>query len=342
MIGWYVHHQGAGHLHRARAVQRVLDLPVTVLSSLPRPADWTAGWVPLERDDGTVAAQQPDAGGRLHWAPLHEPGLARRMAQISAWIGSTRPSLMVCDVSVEVCLLARLHGIPVVVVAMPGDRSDPAHVLGYDVATAVVGCWPNTARGLFDSSAGVVERLQLIGGLSRFPVVRPEPRRPGPPRVSVLLGSGGSQITETMIDRARSQTPRWEWTVMGRHVRQWQPEPFETLRHADVVITQAGQNAIAEVAAARRPAIVIPAQRPHDEQLRTAAALGRGPWPVSVRSRWPDTGWDALLGATAALDGAAWATWCDGRAATRFAAIVEKIAKENAEEIADRSAAPVP
>ncbi|WP_017933692.1 glycosyltransferase [Nocardioides sp. Iso805N] len=325
MIGWYVHHQGAGHLHRARAVQRVLDLPATVLSSLPRPEDWTGEWVQLERDDGDPA-REPDAGGRLHWAPLHQRGLTTRMAQISAWLGSARPTLLVCDVSVEVCLLARLHGIPVLVVAMPGVRSDPAHLLGYDVATSVVGCWPVQARGLFESSPAVAGRLRLVGGLSRFSVVRPEPRRPGPPRVSVLLGTGGSDIDEVMIDQARTRSAGWDWTIMGRHVRQWHADPSESLRHADVVITQAGQNAVAEVAAARRPAIVIPARRPHDEQLRTAAALEQGPWPVSVRAEWPLQDWASLLHTTAALDGEAWASWCDGLAASRFAAIVEELA----------------
>jgi hypothetical protein len=325
MIGWYVHHHGTGHLHRARAVGSVLETPMTVLSSLPKPSDWAGAWVQLERDDAGPV-KEPDAGGRLHWAPLYEAGLAARMARISQWIAATRPSVIVCDVSVEVCLLARLHGIPVVVVAMPGDRSDPAHLLGYDVATAVVGCWPEGARGMIRSSPQVAERLQFVGGLSRFPVAAPEPRRPGPPRVSVLLGTGGSDITASMIDEARAQTPGWEWTVMGRHVRQWQAEPFELLRDADVVVTQAGQNAVAEVAAARRPVVVIPAERPYEEQRTTASVLAHGDWPAAVRSSWPRDGWKALLETTAALDGESWARWCDGLAPRRFATIVEDVA----------------
>lgn len=324
MIGWYVHHRGSGHLHRAQAVRRALTTHMTVLSSLPRPEDWDGAWIHLERDDAGPV-RRPDAGGRLHWAPVHDDGLSARMNQISTWIHSARPDLIVCDVSVEVSLLARLHGVPVVVVAMPGDRRDEAHRLGYDIADAVIGCWPPQADGLFRSTAAIQDKLRLVGGLARFSVVDVGVRRPGKPRVSVLLGTGGSDITTAMIDKTRTQCPDWEWTVMGRHVDSWSIDPFEALCDADVVITQAGQNAIAEVAAARTPALVIPAERPYAEQTATARALRTGPWPVTVVDDWPKHGWPLLLRRTADLDGAAWASWSDGDAATRLATIIEEL-----------------
>jgi len=40
VIGYYVHHLGHGHLHRALSVARTLGEPVTGFSSLPPPADW--------------------------------------------------------------------------------------------------------------------------------------------------------------------------------------------------------------------------------------------------------------------------------------------------------------
>jgi len=249
------------------------------------------------------------------------------MAQVSDWIRAARPALLVCDVSVEVSLLARLHGIPVVSVAMPGDRSDPPHRLGYDVSTVLIGCWPNDAGDVFRSAPEAVAKLRSVGGLSRFPVAPTGPRRAGPPRVSVLLGTGGSDITASMIDDARSQSPEWEWTVMGRHLDRWSATPFDAVRDADVVVTQAGQNAIAEVAAARRPAVVIPADRPHDEQRATARALAEGDWPAVVRPTWPHTGWAELLQHAAGLDHTRWAAWCDGQAALRFAAIVDELAE---------------
>ena len=95
---------------------------------------------------------------------------------------------------------------------------------------------------------------------------------------------------------------------------------------SDVVVTQAGENALAEVAACRRPAVVVPAVRPHDEQLTTAGVLVRGDWPVVVERTFPDNRWGQRLAAVQRLDGRGWAAWCDGKAADRIADLLERVA----------------
>ena len=72
-------------------------------------------------------------------------GLLRRGAAVVRWVERHRPSLVVVDVSVEVTLLVRLLGVPVVVVAMQGDRHDRAHRTAYDAATAL-GVRPGRTR----------------------------------------------------------------------------------------------------------------------------------------------------------------------------------------------------
>ncbi len=326
MIGWYIHHQGAGHLHRARAVQAELGVPVTGLSTLPRPDDWPGSWVTLEPDDRD-GADDVRAGGRLHWAPLHSAGLRDRMAAVSAWIARERPAALVSDVSVEVALLARLHGVPVVTVVLPGLRSDPAHLLGFEISDRLVGCWPVTAPGMVpDLPEPLLARLEPVGGLSRFPVRPDRARRPGPPRAALLLGTGGSGVTAAMVASARAETPDWEWTVMARDLEGWRHDPYAALCEADVVVTHAGQNALAEVAAARRPAVVLPEVRPHDEQLATARVLADGDWPVVVRPGWPAGAWSSVLAEAAGLDAHTWTSWCDGAAARRFARILDEVA----------------
>ena len=61
VIGYYVHHQGDGHLTRAAAIARALaGEPVTGLSSRPRPDGWPGEWVQLARDDDAARATDAD------------------------------------------------------------------------------------------------------------------------------------------------------------------------------------------------------------------------------------------------------------------------------------------
>ena len=88
---------------------------------------------PLLRYPATTQAGRltmPAAHGVLHWAPHHDAGLRGRMALIAQWVADVHPSAAVIDVSVEVAALLRLLGVPVVVVAMPGERIDAPHDAG--------------------------------------------------------------------------------------------------------------------------------------------------------------------------------------------------------------------
>ncbi|MDQ1106587.1 hypothetical protein QE364_003970 [Nocardioides zeae] len=324
-VGWYVHHHGHGHLHRALAVATVLaadGAEVTVLGSRPaEPHPAVAAWVALPRDDGGEV-RAVTANGTLHWAPRHHDGLRARMHAISAWIATARPDVVVCDVSQEVALLCRLHGVPVVSVVQPGDRSDAPHLTGLRAADVLVACWPAAAGMLVEGlPPEVAARVVPVGGLSRFPVTAGTVTRRD--EVVVLGGSGGAAWTSDQLDGLRREA--------GRPVRElggaggWDPDPAAALAAAAVVVVHAGQNALAEVAAARVPAVVVPAARPHDEQHATARALAAGDWPVRVLPALEHDDWPALLAEVAALDGRRWAGWCDGGAATRFADVVRAV-----------------
>ncbi|MEZ0166672.1 hypothetical protein AB2L27_18090 [Kineococcus sp. LSe6-4] len=330
MIGWYVHHQGAGHLQRLVAVSRHLRTPVTAFGSAPRPAGFDGDWVDLDRDDTPpVDEASATAGGRLHWVPQHHRGLQDRHAAIAGWIAAHRPRLFVTDVSVEVTALVRLCGVPVVVAAMLGDRHDPAHRLGRDLAQALLAPWPGPPAG-----EGPGTPVVHVGAFSRFDGRPTSPAAARPGTVLVLWGSGGRDVTDEQFRAAQEATPGWTWefrvpgSALGSATGPGQAagqDVWEALQRAEVVVVHGGHNAVAEVAAARRAAVVVAQDRPFAEQLRRVELLRAeglvavDGWPAA--DRWPD-----LLERARSVGAGPWHRWAPGDGAERAAAFLDAAA----------------
>lgn len=326
VIGWYAHHVGSGHVTTARLVGRLTRTPVVVLSSAPRPADWPVDrWVELPLDDAP-GGDAHTAGGVLHWAPLHHRGYGERMAVLAAWVRAERPALFVSDVSVEVTLLVRLLGVPVATVLMAGDRSDRAHQMAYDAASALFAPFPAGADVTRGGQTGWAAKTVWLGALSRFDDRTPA-ALPGEHRVVMLWGRGGSVVTEDDVRAAADATPSWTWTVCRTADAD---QVWELLQSADVVVAHAGQSVVAEVAAARRPAVVVPQPRPHDEQRYLASGLA----DLGLTPRltgWPDpSDWPTLLEAARTTDPGRWVTWSDGGGPQRMAEHLDRLAGERA------------
>jgi len=316
-VGWYVHHHGMGHLTRFLAIRPHVTASVVAFSSLPQPAALPDGttWVQLPRDDedegaGAPSAAAPTAGGALHWAPIGHRGHAERLATIAA--RAPHLDAFVVDVSVEVTLLARLLGRRVVLMTQPGDRTDEPHVLGRRLADAVIAPWP--------ADDGEVHP---VGGISRFATrERSASRRPGTVLALGGGGGGGDAAWDAMLREAIAATPDRQWRVAGGAT--WIEDPWQALCEAEVVVTAAGQNAIADVAAAGASAIVVPRPRPFDEQHRTAAKLDELGLAVVADASAPGD-WPALLARAQALE-PDWSAWGVRGAAGRAAAIIDRVA----------------
>jgi UDP-N-acetylglucosamine:LPS N-acetylglucosamine transferase len=330
-VGWYVHHHGTGHLQRFLAVREHLT-DVVGLSSLERPEQLTpSDWVTLPIDAPAASDGDPTAGGVLHWAPLRHAGLRDRMAGIAAWIAAARPHVLVCDVSVEVALLARLMGVPVVWIAQRGVRRDAPHQLAFSVAT-VVAPWTAAVAG---SGTGLPATTRFVGAISRFDGRASEPP-PDRRKVTVVLGGGGHEVGGAQVRAAAQAVPRWSWTIAGLGLGETVGEPvrdrgtvadtWPLLCDADVVVASAGGNLVAEVAAARRPLVCLPQRRPFDEQHDGAAALARAGLAETL-SRWPDPEqWPEVLARARTRDPRDWEMLHDGRGAQRLAAEIRACA----------------
>ncbi|WP_312396998.1 glycosyltransferase [Kocuria sp.] len=328
MIGYYIHHQGLGHRTRALGIARELGVPVTGFSSLGAPEGWPGEWCTLPMDvPGSPV--DPTANGVLHWAPLDHAGYRERMRLLAERLGSDI-SVMVTDTSAEVTLLARLLGVRTVVMAMRGNRTDRTHRDAYDAASLIVApwtaetaeeYWPRewTDKTVFTGATSRFDQLAAAYAGPAADVTGPSSRR----KVLVVWGGGGTEVTEQDIDRARLVSPDWEWTV--RTPAHPSPDLWADLQDADVVVTHGGNNAVAELSAAARPAVVIAQPRPFDEQHATVRAL-RNADVCTALDGWPEAAqWPTLLGNALARGSSGWSRWRHGDGARRAAQAIERL-----------------
>ena len=329
-VGWYVHHHGSGHRTRLLAALPELQERVVALSSLPAPDGAACDWVELPLDLSRRPAD-PTAGGTLHWAPRGHAGLRERMGRIAHWIRSTRPAALVVDVSVEVALLARLHGVPTVLIAQRGRRDDAPHQLAYAQAAAIAAPWTTATQ--LDGDSALPGSTQFIGAISRFDGEPVPPAEPGGD-VLFITGAGGHAVSAFDVRAAAAATPDRTWhvagavRVVGTGVLDHGPhaDVAALLRRCSVVVGCAGANVVAEVAAARRPFVCVPQARPFDEQHHQAEALRQAGIAEVCRAWPPAERWPELLARAEAADPGRWALLHDGRAAGRLAALVHEVA----------------
>ncbi|KZE39445.1 glycosyltransferase [Microbacterium sp. T32] len=328
VIGWYVHHHGFGHVARFLAVHPHLRGPVRAFSSLPRPAALAddVEWVVLpddadavEREDGSrfdPRHADPTVRGALHWAPHDHPGHRARLARIAAGAADLRA--MVVDVSAEVVAFARLLGLRTIAVTQPGERTDAAHALAYDLADRILAPWAHGAVPA-GALAARTDRVVWTGGISRYD--GRGATTPDAGRTVLFLG-------RVLDDDVRRDAERllaaagWRTHAVGHDADSRIDDPWPLVTSHTVVVSAAGQNSIADLAAAGARAVVVAQDRPFDEQRHTACALHR--WGLArVAPEGVDAAGILALVEAAASDEPDWSRWQVVGAAQRAAEAVE-------------------
>jgi hypothetical protein len=338
-VAYVAAHHGRGHVTRAAAVLRHVRAEATLFSSAD-PPDLPPGaaFVRLPADDPRGPADVRPAGP-LHYAPVGHDGLRRRMARLAAW-AAEGPGLLVADVSAEVATFGRLLSLPVVAVRQHGRRWDEGHLLGYRLAARLLAPFPRVLDAP-DAPAWVRAKTTYAGGFSRFDG-RSVDAVPAP-RTVVVMGGGGASgpgsapaWTPADVVAAARATPDRRWRILGAETPPgappnllglgWIADPLPVLARAGVVVAHGGHNAVMEAATAGRPLVVVPAERPFEEQRRKAAALARIGAAV-VRHPWPaPADWPGVLAEASALDPAPLRSLSDGHGARRAAALLDRLA----------------
>ena len=340
MIGYYVHHHGAGHLARALAIAEADPERFTLIGTglagktgqiacLDLPDDRMPDRTDFDGCDGV--RERPTA---LHYAPLDHAGVRLRVARLAAWIERVRPGLLVVDVSVEIAMLARLAATPTAYVRLGGRREDPAHLDAFRGARLLLTPF-HAALDDSETPDWIRAKTSYLPGLTATGV-------PGRARdaqsILVVYGRGGAAAGGHDLAAAARATPDLHWTVLGSveaisgypanlTFAGWVEDAETRIASAAVVIGAAGDGLVNAVLAAGTPFICLPEPRPFQEQeskARRLAALGAAIVPPG----WPSAeAWPELIAAARRLDPAASKALHDPEGAKRAAIVLADAAE---------------
>ncbi|MBG6190889.1 putative glycosyltransferase [Arthrobacter sp. CAN_A212] len=313
-VAYYAHHHGSGHLRHALNIARLqaVDLLVTGstepdgLNAIPQTT-----FAHLTSDTGPDGAPYTVSGEQfLHYTPTN-PAIRQRFVELQAAWQDFDPQVVIIDVSAEAAIFARLSGYPVLYRRMPGDRWDPAHEAAYVAATGLFAYYPRQLEDpAFLEKFG--HRTQYLGMLEpNGESVAATSHRAGKV-ITVQTSLGGSGVGATELADAARSCPDWQWNVVGlstgsadlpANVRLLGvlADPRAELARADIIITSAGYHAVAAAAAAGRPTILVPEERPFAEQTAFARAL-KAAAAIPMAESWSGAAWPELLRQAAASD----------------------------------------
>ncbi|WP_375409432.1 glycosyltransferase [uncultured Methylobacterium sp.] len=317
-IGYYVHHQGAGHWQRANLLADALDRPVTLIGTLdgidtgatrhpcvPLPDDRLAGGDGQDFEGLDGESDRPHA---FHYVPLRAPAVRTRMARIAAWIAEADPVLMIVDVSVEVALFARLLSVPTVVVRLAGTRTDIPHLEAFRSAERLLAPFPAELES--EGTPGWVRAKTFHAG---FLGLESRRGREEDGSILVIYGSGGEGGSCHDLAAAAAAVPDRDWHVLGPvhgeaalppnlHLHGWVTEIGPRLAAASLVVGTGGDGVVAAVAAGAKRFVCIPEPRPFEEQVAKARRLDALGAAILCEA-WPGAeAWPGVIRAGLALD----------------------------------------
>lgn len=342
-IGYYVHHQGAGHWQRATALAAALRAggrPCTLMGTFSEIDTAGAPCPVLDLPDDRLgdafdgcdgADSRPEA---FHYAPLDHAGIRARMGRIAAWAAQTDPALIIVDVSCEVALFARLLSVPSLVVRLSGTRTDTPHLEAFRAARRLLAPFPEALDG--GDMPGWVREKTIFSG---FLGAESAPPRPEDGRLVVVFGRGGAGGDRARLGEAAAAVPERDWHVLGPvtgsgpvpknlHLHGWVGDVGAHLGPAALVIGGAGDGLVTAVAARGKRFLCLPEPRAYGEQEAKAEGLARLGAAV-VHPGWPDgPAWPGLVARGLALDPARIASLTEPDAVRRTAAAIEGLCRD--------------
>lgn len=288
---FYIHHQGAGHITRAVAIANALSTEHIAfmgsdLAKYRHMIPFHVECIHLPMDTATEENEffEKREVSFLHYAPMNANGLSKRNNIMTTFFVGNPTCILVVDVSVEVTLLARICGVPTVVIRQHGNRNDLPHRLAYESAEMILAPYPKAL-----SSAGqegiYAGKTFFSGGFSRFTAQQRKQYDNPSQNIAIFIGQGGSVIDKTFVSYLSKQIPHdYTLHILG-NIKMEESALENTIFHGncatpetilstcDVIICSAGHNTVMELGDLRKRMICVPAARAFDEQVVKAELL---------------------------------------------------------------------
>lgn len=260
-----------------------------------------------ERSDDVLAgrAGQNWQPASLHYSPVGNSDIQQRSHKILDTIYQRRIDLMIIDVSVEVAMLCRAASVPYLYVRLPGIRDDVPHLNAFAGALALLAPYPRTLEStktpewisqktLYLDFINTQQKnaqtyqdfikdlMQLITDKKALSLMLNDKDKDTPTIVTVIKGYGGHQAIDAKLPELRQLLPHAFIISLGpidedkRHyvdiaVDVSDVTPF--IEHSDYLLMACGLNAVAQACDYATPLVVLPDDRPHQEQEVMAEAL---------------------------------------------------------------------
>lgn len=241
----------------------------------------------------------------LHYSPVGNSDIQQRSHKILDTIYERHIDLMIIDVSVEVAILCRAASVPYLYVRLPGIRDDEPHLNAFAGALALLAPYPrtlestktpewisqktlyldfiNTQQKNAQTYQDFIKHLmQLITDEKALSLMLNDKNKDTPTIVTVIKGYGGHQAIDAKMPELRQLLPYAFIISLGpidenkRHYVDIAAEvsnvtPF--IEHSDYLLMACGLNAVAQAYDYATPLVVLPDDRPHQEQEVMAEAL---------------------------------------------------------------------
>lgn len=237
----------------------------------------------------------------LHYSPVGNIDIQKRSRQILEAIFQRKIDVMIIDVSVEIAMLCRAASIPYVYVRLPGIRDDTPHLNAFAGALALLCPYPRVLETTLTPN-WVGQKTLYLGFINNpKPDVSPYPDfittlmtlsddnkalkaslASDPIIVTVIKGYGGHKAIDKQLPKLRRLLPTAFIISLGPidndkrlyvDIATQVDDVAPFMHHSDYLLMACGLNTIAQAYYCATPVVVLPDDRPHQEQEIMAQAL---------------------------------------------------------------------